>query len=94
MSWMIAFKFQLWEQLVSQFCFGREQGGQDKRYGDLGFKIELPEFCSTLQAEGFIDWEYEVERIFDYKEVPNCMEVKLVAIKLKARVTHLFGGKW
>jgi hypothetical protein len=46
-----------------------------------------------LQAEGFIDWEYEVERIFDYKEVPNCMEVKLVAIKLKARVTHLFGGK-
>jgi hypothetical protein len=42
---------------------------------------------STLQAEGFIDWLHEVEQIFDYKEVPNRMKVKLVAIKLKGRAS-------
>jgi hypothetical protein len=62
---------------------GWEQHVQEHQYGDLGFKVELPEFSGTLQAEGFIDWLHEVERIFDYKEVPYCMKVKLVAIKLK-----------
>jgi hypothetical protein len=52
-------------------------------YGELGFKVELPEFSDTLQAKGFIDWLHKVEQIFDYKEVPDCMKVKLVAIKLK-----------
>jgi hypothetical protein len=59
----------------------------EHRYGDLGFKVELPEFSGTLQAEGFIDWLHKVEWIFDYKEVPNCMKVKLVAIKLKGRAS-------
>ena len=62
---------------------GREQHVRDWRRGDLGFKVELLEFSSTLQAEGFIDWLHEVERIFDYKELSNRMMVKHVAIKLK-----------
>jgi len=57
--------------------------GREHRYGDLRFKVELSEFAGTLQAEGFIDWLHEEERIFDYKEVPDRMKVKLVAIKLK-----------
>ncbi|GLT54896.1 hypothetical protein SLA2020_280550 [Shorea laevis] len=65
----------------------REQRGRDERYGNLGFKVELPEFSGTLQAEGFIDWLHEVERIFDYKEVSDRMKVKLVAIKLKGRAS-------
>lgn len=40
-----------------------------------------------LQADGFIYWLNEVERIFDYKEVPNRVKVKLVAIKLKGRAS-------
>ena len=55
--------------------------------GGLGFRVELPEFSGTLQAEGFIDWIDEVERIFDYKEVPEQIKVKLVAIKLKGRAS-------
>lgn len=49
--------------------------------------MELPDFSSTLQADGFIDWLNEVERIFDYKEVPDRVKVKLVAIKLKGRAS-------
>lgn len=66
---------------------GREQRGRGERYGDFNFRVKLPDFSSTLQAEGFIDWLHEVERIFDYKEVPNRLKVKLVAIKLKGRAS-------
>jgi len=62
---------------------GREQSGRGKRYGDFNFRVELPDFSGTLQAKGFIDWLHEVERIFDYKEVPDRLKVKLVAIRLK-----------
>ena len=53
--------------------------------GNLGFRVELPEFSRTLQAKGLIDWLHEVECNLDYKEVPNQVKVKLVAIKLKGR---------
>ncbi|KAG5235487.1 CCCH-type zinc finger family protein [Salix suchowensis] len=65
----------------------REARGRDMFNGSLGFRVELPEFAGTLQAEGFIDWIDEVERIFDYKEVPEQIKVKLVAIKLKGRAS-------
>jgi hypothetical protein len=66
---------------------GREKRGREYQYGHLGFKVELPEFSSTLQAERFINWLHEVERSFDYKEVPGRMKVKLVAIKLKSHAS-------
>ena len=50
-------------------------------------KIELPEFTGSLQAEGFIDWLNELERIFKYKEVSDRDKVKLVAIKFKGRAS-------
>jgi hypothetical protein len=53
----------------------------------LSFKVELLEFCSTLQAEGIIDWLHDVERIFDYKEVLDSTKMKLVTIKLKGRTS-------
>ncbi|KAJ0978464.1 hypothetical protein J5N97_013938 [Dioscorea zingiberensis] len=61
----------------------REHGAREERHVDLGFRVELPEFTGTLHAEAFIDWLNEVERIFEYKEVPDRQKVKLVAIKLK-----------
>jgi hypothetical protein len=63
---------------------------RDKWHEDLGFKVELPKFSSALQAEDFIDWLHRVEKIFDYKEVPDSIKVKLVgvvAIKLKGRAS-------
>ncbi|KAE8699360.1 putative CCCH-type zinc finger family protein [Hibiscus syriacus] len=63
----------------------REHRGREERHGDLRFRVDLPEFSGTLQAEGFVDWINEVERIFEYKEVPDRVKVKLIAIKLKGR---------
>ncbi|KAE8691269.1 Detected protein of unknown function [Hibiscus syriacus] len=65
----------------------REHRGLEERHGDLGFRVDLPEFSGTLQAEGFVDWINEVERIFEYKEVPDRVKVKLIAIKLKGRAS-------
>ncbi|KAJ0962642.1 hypothetical protein J5N97_027764 [Dioscorea zingiberensis] len=65
----------------------REYRAREEHHGDLGFQVELPEFTGTLHAEVFIDWLNEVERIFEYKEVPDRLKVKLVAIKLKGRAS-------
>lgn len=35
------------------------------------FRIKIPEFSRTLQAKEFIDWINDVERIFEYKDVPE-----------------------
>ncbi|XP_022851940.1 uncharacterized protein LOC111373620 [Olea europaea var. sylvestris] len=64
-----------------------EHRGREDRHVDFDFRVDLPEFSGTLQAEGFIDWLNEVERILEYKEVPDRVKVKLVAIKLKGRAS-------
>ncbi|KAE8695306.1 hypothetical protein F3Y22_tig00110721pilonHSYRG00071 [Hibiscus syriacus] len=71
----------------------REYRGREKRHGDLSFRVDLPEFSGTLQAEGFVDWINEVERIFEYKEVPDRVKVKLIAIKLKGRASAWQGTR-
>ncbi|XP_062145847.1 uncharacterized protein LOC133853838 [Alnus glutinosa] len=65
----------------------RDHRGRERHHGALGFKVDLPEFSGTLQAEGFVDWLNEIEWIFEYKEVPDRDKVKLVAIKLKGRAS-------
>ena len=75
------------ENLYDKPILVREQRVRDDWHEDLGFKVELPEFFGALQAKGFIDWRHRVERIFDYKEVSDSMKVKLVAIKLKGRIS-------
>lgn len=42
--------------------------------------VYQPKFSLTLQVEGFINWLHEVELIFDYKDVLNAMNVKLVRL--------------
>ena len=43
------------------------------------FRVELPEFEGKLDPDEFLEWLSTVERIFDYKEVPEDKKVKLVA---------------
>ena len=52
---------------------------------ESNFKIELPEFYSSLNHEEFVDWLNQVERIFDFHEVPDSKKVKLISIKLWRR---------
>jgi len=65
----------------------RDHHGRERHHGALDFKVDLPEFFGTLQAEGFVDSLNELERIFEYKEVPDRDKVKLVAMKLKGRAS-------
>nr|GEX62711.1 reverse transcriptase domain-containing protein [Tanacetum cinerariifolium] len=49
----------------------------------LGLKIEIPEFTCKVHLDDFIDWLITVERVFDVRDIPNKLKVKLVAIKLR-----------
>ncbi|GKF71280.1 hypothetical protein Tco_0207394, partial [Tanacetum coccineum] len=61
---------------------------RDDRYRDdpirsLGLKIEIPEFTGKVHPDDFIDWLSTVERVFDVRDIPDKLKVKLVAIKLQ-----------
>ncbi|GJW53499.1 reverse transcriptase domain-containing protein [Tanacetum coccineum] len=45
--------------------------------------VEIPEFASKSHPEYFIEWLGMVERIFDLKEIPDHLKVKLVDIRLR-----------
>ncbi|KAJ0800640.1 putative nucleotidyltransferase, Ribonuclease H [Helianthus annuus] len=49
----------------------------------LGLRTEIPEFEGKLLPDDFLDWIQTVERIFDLRDIPDHLKVKLVAIKLK-----------
>lgn len=53
------------------------------RQEPFNIKVEIPEFEGRAQPDEFIDWLLTVERIFEYKDVPEHRKVKIVAIKLK-----------
>nr|GEV02800.1 hypothetical protein [Tanacetum cinerariifolium] len=60
----------------------------DDRYRDdhihsLGLKIEIPEFTCKVHPDDCIDWLSTVERVFDVRDIPDKLKVKLVAIKLR-----------
>lgn len=48
----------------------------------MNFKVEIPEFEGRLDPDEFLEWINTVERVFEYKEVPDNKKVKLVALKL------------
>ncbi|XP_050368930.1 uncharacterized protein LOC126787035 [Argentina anserina] len=56
------------------------EGGHGNKSFDM--KVDLPEFEGRIQPEEFINWLNTVERVFDYKVVPDEDRVKMVAIKL------------
>jgi hypothetical protein len=46
-------------------------------------KIDIPDFEGELQPDEFVDWLQAIERVFEYKEIPEEHKVKIVAVKLK-----------
>ena len=61
---------------------GEEDGRPFRPRGgsNLDFKVDIPEF--ELDPDLFLDWLRTVERVFDYKDVPEEKKVKLAALKL------------
>jgi len=54
-----------------------------RREAHLDFRVDIPEFEGQLDPDHFIDWLQTVERVFDYKDIPDDKKVKLVALKLR-----------
>ncbi|XP_071739767.1 uncharacterized protein [Rutidosis leptorrhynchoides] len=59
------------------------RGYRDDPLRTLGIKVKIPEFAGASHPDDFIEWISTVERVFDVKEIPDYLKVKLVAIKLK-----------
>ncbi|GJX88021.1 RNA-directed DNA polymerase [Tanacetum coccineum] len=49
----------------------------------LGLRTDIPEFEGRLQPDEFLDWLQTVERLFDIRDIPDRLKVKIVALKLK-----------
>ena len=48
----------------------------------MDFRVEIPEFEGQLNFDDFLNWLNTVEKVFEYKEVPDDKKIKLVALKL------------
>ena len=59
----------------------RHQRPQDRSYND--FKVDIPNFEGQLDPDVFLDWLQTVERVFEFKDIPDERKVKLVALKLR-----------
>ena len=55
------------------------------------FRVEVPEFEGKLDPEEFLDWLHTVERVFEYKDVPDDKKVKLVSLSL-GKYESMCGG--
>jgi len=53
------------------------------RESHLDFRVDISEFEGQLDPAYFLDWLQTVERVFEYKDIPNDKKVKLVALKLR-----------
>ncbi|GJS58024.1 RNA-directed DNA polymerase [Tanacetum coccineum] len=62
---------------------------RDDPIRSLGLKIEIPEFTGKVHRDDFIDWLSTVERVFDVRDIPDKLKVKLVAIKLRQHTIAL-----
>ena len=68
----------------SESSRGTRRTARRSREAHLDFKVDIPEFEGKLDLDEFLDWLQTVERVFDFKDIPNEKKVKLVALKLRA----------
>ncbi|PSS16035.1 Eukaryotic translation initiation factor 3 subunit J like [Actinidia chinensis var. chinensis] len=52
---------------------------------ETGLKIDIPEFHGELKAEDFLDWLFAIEKVLEFKEVPENKRVPLVATYFRGR---------
>ena len=54
------------------------------------FRVDISEFEGKLNPEEFLDWLSTVEKVFEYKDVPENKNTKLVALKLRKYASLLW----
>uniref|UniRef100_A0A6N2LGG3 Reverse transcriptase n=1 Tax=Salix viminalis TaxID=40686 RepID=A0A6N2LGG3_SALVM len=57
---------------------------QRRNQPEYRVRADIPLFHGKLQIEEFLDWISEVERFFDFSEVAEAQQVKLVSYKLRS----------
>ena len=62
---------------------GRREYGYERDSGDFKLKVDIPFFSGNLNIEDLINWVAEIDKFFDYIEVPKEKQEKLVACRLK-----------
>uniref|UniRef100_A0A6N2L7J3 Retrotransposon gag domain-containing protein n=1 Tax=Salix viminalis TaxID=40686 RepID=A0A6N2L7J3_SALVM len=62
----------------------RENQLQGRNQPEYRIRADIPLFHGKLQIEEFLDWISEVERFFDFTEVAEERQVKLVSYKLRS----------
>ncbi|XP_074300731.1 uncharacterized protein LOC141632040 [Silene latifolia] len=61
----------------------RPKGNKNnKNDDDKGLKLDISEFDGDLDAEKFLDWIRQAERIFDYKDYDEHRQFKVATLKL------------
>ncbi|VFQ90422.1 unnamed protein product [Cuscuta campestris] len=64
--------------------------------GATDFKVDIPTFEGKNGSDDFLEWLETVERVFDFKDVPEEKKVKIVALKFRKDcggfVLALFGS--
>jgi len=58
----------------------RIRGARRMTKNSNDFKVEIPEFEGKLDPDEFLEWLHTVERVFEYKKIPDDKKVKLVAL--------------
>ena len=64
-------------------CGGKQVRDFDSDEGDFRLKVDIPYFNDNLNIEDFIDWLVDIDKFFDYMEVPEEKRVRLVACRLR-----------
>ena len=65
----------------------RHSRDYERDNGDFKLKVDIPFFNDNLNIEDFIDLIAEIDKFFDYIEVPKEKRVRLVACRLKRGVS-------
>jgi len=53
------------------------------QFNSNDFRIQIPKYEGKLDPVEFLHWLHTVERVFEYKDVPEDRKVKLVALGLR-----------
>ena len=62
---------------------GRQVLDFDRDGGDFRLKVDIPYFSGNLNIEDFINWIVDIDKFFDFMEVPEEKRVRLVACRRK-----------
>ncbi|CAA7060962.1 unnamed protein product [Microthlaspi erraticum] len=77
---------ELGEQPLRQPAELQVQRVENNRW-ESGFKLDLPDFHGSQKPEEVLDWISSIEKLLEFKQVPENMCVALVATRFKGRLS-------